>query len=67
MTRKQHYNLYMEHNKLAKAALEQFIADHSRVDKWNEYKAESKIANKHWGIEQAMYTKEMKKKNPMWI
>lgn len=58
MTQQQHYNLWEEHRAKASAALKAFINDGSRTDLWEEYKSESKIANKHWGIAQAMFTKK---------
>lgn len=63
MTREEHFELYKEHNKKAMAALRECSKDGYgwSWDKWNEYKVESKLANKHWGISQAMRTKQIKK------
>ena len=58
MTMAQHYEILEEHRTKATEALHKFAEDISRTDLWEEYKSESKIARKHWGIAQAMWTKK---------
>lgn len=64
MTRDEHITIYSEHKDKAIAllrksnlALEQGQYKDSRK-LFDEYLAESKIANKHWGIAQAMWTRK---------
>lgn len=61
MTQEQHHNLWNEHHQKAMEHLAAFRRNVTDLSEWEAYKAESKLANKHWGIEQAMYTKELKK------
>lgn len=60
MTRQEHYNIFKEHHKKAMDAVTNFINTNDRKY-FSEYKEESKIANKHYGIARAMSTKETKK------
>lgn len=50
-----HMSIAHEYRYAAKAALRQFMdGDH---DSWSAYKENSKLANKHYGIAQAMLTR----------
>lgn len=51
-----HLELARIHLKNSQNALDRCIRKHNTVD-WNEYKAEYKLHNKHWGIAQAMFTR----------
>lgn len=62
MTREEHEALWREHRKLAKEALDMFIeSNHRDWGKWEEYKREYHLSNKHFGIMNGMYTKAYKK------
>ena len=56
MTQKQHYDLWEIHRTLASTALKTFV-ETGRKELWQEYKTESRLANKHWVIAQAMFTR----------
>ena len=66
MTREEHLNLWREHSAKRDAAMKawsELLNTHdilnAEVQKyWNEYKAESKLANKHWGIAAAIFTRK---------
>ena len=61
MTREEHVNLWREHNNKAMSALRNFRDNVRRDEFWQEYLRESRIANKHWGIAQMMFTKKFGK------
>lgn len=62
MTRKEHYELWLEHSAKARAAIHKFATSYpTDWDKFTEYRREDKLANKHYGIARAMWTKEVKK------
>lgn len=61
MTSEQHIELWHEHKDKALKALEAYRCDIHDFTLWEEYKAESKIANKHYGIARAMWTKRNNK------
>lgn len=63
MTMEQHYSLAKEHRDKSIAALNEFTANHN-WDKWQEYKTEYRLANKHYGIASGMHTKKIRKWNP---
>lgn len=66
MTEAEHRNLYREHNANAREALHRFVNDMNDRASWEEYLSERKLANKHYGIANAMWTKSMKKLNYIW-
>lgn len=61
MTSEQHIELWHEHKDKAMKALKAFQEDIHNDAFWKEYLAENKIANKHFGIARAMWTKRDKK------
>ena len=64
MTRDEHLALYHEHKDAAAELLHQAIIalrndrqeDCTRL--FREYESETKLANKHWGISEAMWTRK---------
>jgi len=62
MTREQHLEKYNSERAAAKEALTRAIESHPfSYDAFQEYKAHDKLANKHWGIAQAMFTRKHNK------
>lgn len=61
MTSEKHIELWNEHKGKAMKALKAFREDIHNDAFWKEYLAESKIANKHYGIARMMWTKRDKK------
>ena len=62
MTREEHEALWREHAKLSHEALQSFIDSNQRDwEKWEVYKREFNLSNKHFGIMNAMFTKAHKK------
>ena len=61
MTSEQHIDLWKQHRSNAMKALKAFQLDIHNEALWLEYRAESKIANKHYGIARMMWTKRNKK------
>ncbi len=58
MTREQHMAAYREHTVYAMDALN-YLKKYGHDDAiWKAYKAENREANKHYGIAQAMMTRE---------
>lgn len=62
MTRAEHITESQKHREAAIALIKKFRTDTRDTETWEQYKKETKLANKHWGIAQAMWTKEMKRK-----
>lgn len=65
MTREDHYKLCCEHRQNALDAIRELqknVPAKKKADLWDDYRRESKLANKHFGIAQAMHTREMKRK-----
>lgn len=56
--RKMHLDEYHAHRDIAVSALHRYSTEGYNRDDWNLYKEEMKIANKHWGIANAMFTKK---------
>lgn len=61
MTRQEHKDIGDKHRRLAIQAIKSF-GDTLDWKYWREYIAESKLANKHHGIAQAMYTRELNRR-----
>lgn len=62
MTREQHLEEYKIERALAEEAIAKAIESHPfSYDAFQEYKAHDKLANKHWGIAQAMWTRRINK------
>lgn len=55
--RNMHKDLCKEHRTKAIEELKLFRETLNRKH-WDEYKAEDRLANKHWGISQAMFTRK---------
>ncbi len=60
MTRAEHLTLWKQHVDRSMKAVSRYIESHDISD-WEEYKEESKLANKHYGIASAMFTKARRK------
>lgn len=54
--RKMHLDKAWEHMATAREALARFAETRNASD-WEQYIAEYKLHNKHWGIAEAMYTR----------
>jgi bisphosphoglycerate-dependent phosphoglycerate mutase len=61
MTRSEHIEMSKKYRAASIDALHEFQRTMNRKF-WDDYKENSKLANKHYGISQAMWTKEMKRK-----
>lgn len=61
MTRQEHIEMSKKYTDASIEALRKF-RETMNYKFWDDYKESSKQANKHFGISQAMWTKEMKKK-----
>lgn len=61
MTKQQHLDLASSHNAAARLALRRIVNNPGDWKSWEEYKSESKLANKHYGIARGMGTREIKK------
>lgn len=54
-----HHYERKKHSELARAALQRCIESGCNdMEAWEEYRRESKIASKHYGIANAMYTRK---------
>ena len=62
MTREQHLNEYRAERAMAKECIAMACESHPfSYDAFQEYKTHDRLANKHWGIAQAMWTRQQNK------
>ena len=66
MTKEEHYAEYLKYNQIARDNLRAFNEsyDKTKVFDWSKfeaYKENNKLANRHLGVKDAMWKKEMKK------